>query len=147
MKKLIVAVLILAMLLPAAGQADRRNVQKWQKKLLTYDSEELVDINAALQYVLFMDKAALNGVPVITGVYTVGEDIPAGSYRIEFPEAKEDTFGTLLVYYPNKETYKWYNIGPAFNVTSIGKITLEEEMIVDISAITAVFYTYTGIIH
>lgn len=145
MRKLFVLFLILSLLLPAAALAENPRRAEWQEKLSVYDLEELLDINAALENLLFEKKINTIGVEVPPGEYTVGADFPAGTYRVEFPDLSDVTMGTFTAVDPaDYSPYYDYYIS-TFQSTKIGKIELQDGMTLTISNVSAVFYTYTGL--
>lgn len=91
--------------------------------------------------------SSARGVTVPQGRYTVGVDIPAGTYRLEFPD---DEFDTGMIYiYPDADTEypaKWYSVGKYSHVQILGKLELSEGMIFDLQDTTATFYIYTGLL-
>ena len=132
MKKLLIVILILALLLPAAAMADLPDISDLSQ-------DELLQLNHAIQEKLFGQKLS-EGIPVPPGAYTIGEDIPAGTYRLRIPgengmyaiEKDGKPIGSSLV-------------GTEYNITEIGKILLEEGTVFEIAYTTIVFYPYTGI--
>lgn len=85
------------------------------------------------------------GVTVPAGKYTVGIDIPAGIYRLEFPNDEYDV-GTIFIYVSGKEyPDNYYSVGKGAQVPVYGKLELVDGMVFDLQDTTATFYTYTGL--
>lgn len=84
------------------------------------------------------------GVMVPAGRYTVGVDIPAGVYRLEFPNDEYDT-GSIMIYDSEGMLQNWYQVGKGSQVQVYGKLELTEGTIFELSDTTATFYTYTGL--
>lgn len=85
------------------------------------------------------------GVVVPAGRYTVGVDIPAGTYRLEFPDVNYNS-GMIYIYVPGKEyPDQWFHVGNAAQVPVYGKLELTDGMIFDLQDTTATFYTYKGL--
>lgn len=106
-------------------------------------TDELLSVIREAQSLLF-DQQLVDGVRVPQGTYIIGEDIPAGTYRIEI------TDGTG--YYDVRDVPNGYLIhsgltGKSYNVTEIGKITLEAGNELKLVNSTFIFYPYTGLFH
>jgi len=133
MKKLLAVILAIAMLLPAAALADLPDISG-----LT--AEELIELSRQIQLRLFSEQL-VNGVEVPPGKYYVGEDIPAGNYRIEITggtgsfDLKDQKDGKLILTGVTGQFYK---------ITEIGKLILEEGNELTIYNSTFVFYPYVG---
>ena len=85
------------------------------------------------------------GVTVPAGRYTIGVDIPAGIYRLEFPDDDYDA-GMIYIYIPGQDyPDSWYSVGKGVNVQVYGKIELKDGMIFDLQDTTATFYKYKGL--
>ena len=137
MKKLITTILILA-LFPVIAMADLPDISG-------LSADELVELNHQIQLLLFSEQL-VNGVKVPPGIYTVGEDLPAGVYRVDFPVISDLLIGLFMAYTDDYSDYVTYYIGGS-NTTAIGKVDLKEGMTLEISDTTAVFYAYTGLIN
>ena len=133
MKKLITLLLIAVLLLPAAALADLPDISG-----LTHN--ELIELNHRIQMRLFSEKL-MNGVNIPVGRYTVGEDIPAGSYRVAISAEN----GLIVIYSPDEKTVCSYALGLVYDVYEIGKITLEEGQIFDLSYGSVTLYPYSGL--
>ena len=94
MKKLLAIALVLTMLLPLVGIAEI------DVDSLSY--EELVALNEKVQLALF-GRALIEGVelPVASGLYYVGSEIPAGTYIVSV--IGEDIMINILTYLPDGE--------------------------------------------
>ena len=147
MKKLITAILILAMLLPTAAGATTDRVHSTTQMITLMDLDELYEVNQTVQWLLFNRYSQADGVRVPVGVYRVGEDIPAGSYRLEFPDAEDESMiANIFIRDQEGNTKLIYNIGKYFKVTEIGKVELKEGMTFETDIVT-LFYAYTGLFH
>ena len=133
MKKLIAITLILAMIVSAAALADLPDISG-----LT--NEELIELNHQIQMRLFSEKLA-EGVNIPVGTYTIGEDIPAGSYRIE----TSSDLGVLLVTSPDGKSIGTYLLGTTYDTLEIGKIVLEEGQTFELSYCSVTLLPYSGL--
>lgn len=135
MKKLLTLLLVL-FFIPSLVYADLPDISS-----LTND--ELIELNRLIQFTLF-DKQLSDGVRVPQGTYTIGDDIPSGTYRIEII----DGTGYYDVYSKEGGATIYSGLtGKPYNVTEIGKIKLEDGNILKIVNSSFVFYPYTGIFH
>lgn len=133
MKRLIIF-LILAMMIPVAALADLPDISSLSK-------EDLLELNHRIQMMLFSEQL-VEGVKVPPGEYIIGEDIPAGTYRIEI------TGGTGFYDVYEKEgghTIMTGLTGKSYNVLEIGKITFKDGNILALYNSTFIFFPYTGI--
>ena len=106
-------------------------------------TDELLSVIREAQALLF-DQQLVDGVSVPQGTYIIGEDIPAGAYRIEIT----DGTGYYDVY--DKQDGKLIHsglTGKSYKVTEIGKITFEDGNVLKLVNSTFIFYPYTGIFH
>lgn len=119
MKKLTCLILILALALAPAALAE-----SWQDRLSGYTLEQLQELAAACDAEIIRRTTESFDVPI--GAYIVGEDIPAGTYRVEI--ANNSSFVQV---YPDYDTYKRDEYSSTFDeVISrdepvIGKLELE----------------------
>lgn len=137
MKKLITIILILALILPAAAGASDPNEMSF---------DELKELNKTVQLLLFEKGALTDGVLVPPGIYMVGEDIPAGTYRIEFrPKFDMDYCIFMAV---NEETISSFMtpLGQS-DPPEIGKLELTTGTRIELTNGGVYFYTYTGLFH
>lgn len=144
MKRLLAILLAIMILVPATASASNSNRLKWNKRFITLEEEELMDANYALQQVIFKKFADVDGVTVPSGTYIIGEDIPEGTYRIEFENIPDTIVGFICASDSEDDVSFFINESAS---TSIGKIELKEGMTLIVSNVTAVFYTYTGLFH
>lgn len=138
MKKRILA-MITAILLPCIAFAGS------QESLADLTIEQLIALNASVRSELFTRKAAVDSVRVPPGKYTVGPDIPAGTYRVSFPELTNTSHGQIDVNDQDGEWVTGYVISVNFGATEIGKLELSEDMTVELYGVNAYFSTYTGL--
>ena len=124
MKKLITIILILALAVPAAALADLPDISGLSE-------EELIELSHQIQMILFNEKL-INGVDVPAGEYTVGTDLPAGTYRMVIVEEQKMAIDESF-------------LGEYWGVTEIGKITLSDGNILRISGNTLRLFAYTGL--
>lgn len=134
MKKLLIV--LLALILTA--------VPAFAEDYASMSDEELWAANKAIQAELWARSIAKDGVTVPTGVYNVGEDIPAGTYRIVI--APDCVLSMITMNYYN-EKYEMDD-SDLFSMTKnqpeIGKIDLSKYTSIEISG-PVVFYAYTGL--
>ena len=137
MKKLITIVLILALILPGIAMADLPDISN-------LSSEELIELSKQIQIRLFSENL-INGVTVPAGRYIVGEDIPAGTYRMEV--VYKDSGGYVYFYESEdkKISFKESFLGEYWGVEEIGKMVLQDGNVIDISNNALRFYPYAGL--
>lgn len=125
MKKLVCALLALC-LLPVIAFADF--------DLSAMSVDELAALNKAVVMEL-MTRKDFKQVSVPTGVYTIGEDIPAGTYSLK---ASGSWFSLKILDQNGKKV-------DSFSLESeIGKLTLNEGETIEITS-GAVFTPYAGL--
>lgn len=108
---------------------------------MSYD--ELLVLNAEVQHALFQ-TGANKGVTVPVGVYIIGDDIPAGEYRVEFE--KPSGYAFVFIYDEgSSRTKNKYHLSVKDDNLTIGKLALEKGQTIDIQDAEVVFYTYTGL--
>ena len=138
MKKLITIILILALFLPASAWAERSFDE------MSY--EELHSLNADIQLKLFEKGSLVDGVKVPSGIYTVGKDIPSGTYRIEYRQVGEFDYVSFMAL--NEKEWLGFTTILGFSGTSeVGKLELPDETEITVSGGDVYFYTYTGLFH
>lgn len=133
MKKLFIMLMVIALAMPAAALADLPDISG-----LSHD--ELIQLNYQIQLRLFSEQL-VNGVEVPPGTYIVGEDIPAGSYRLE---TKGQSVNYIL-YDGNKKIIGSGIAGKAFDTMIIGKLVLDEGTLIEINYASFTFYPYAGL--
>ena len=136
MKKLLTLLLILALAAPALALADLPDISG-------LSVEELIELRSKIQLQLFSERL-IEGVEVLPGVYMVGEDIPAGTYRIEYHAIKDYTFVNFSAY-RDSPFFSYSTILGYSKPYEIGKITLEEGVRIEIELGSLYFYGYTGL--
>jgi hypothetical protein len=105
--------------------------------------DELFEVIHEAQAILFASNL-VEGVRVPQGTYTVGIDIPAGTYRIEITDGN----GYYEVYdKPDGRLLHAGITGSGYDITEIGKITLEGGYVLSLINSSFVFYPYVGIFH
>ena len=135
MKRILAALLVAFLLIGTASAS--------VPDLSGMTADELLDTIRAAQALLFSEQL-VNGVRVPQGTYIVGEDIPAGTYRIEIT----DGTGFYDLYdKPDGRLLQTGLTGSLYDVTEIGKITLEDGNALKFVNSTFIFYPYTGIFH
>ena len=128
MKKLVCALLALC-LLPVIAFADF--------DLSAMSVDELAALNKAVVMEL-MSREDFKEVPVPPGEYTIGEDIPEGTYSVKV--ANDD--------YAMIEIYKNGTLNDAYTVlagTPVGKIVLVKGQTISISFFSVIFMPYAGL--
>lgn len=128
MKKLIALALILVSLIPAAAFAD--------VDLSGMSFDELVSLNGKLLEEI-MSRDEFKEVTVPTGAYTVGEDIPAGTYSLAMATG---TYGGMIQINGYQDAYTVTSTDPI-----VGKVTLKDGDSVEISMGSIVFKPYVGL--
>ena len=138
MRKLFTVVLVLSMLMPAAALADLPDISGLTQ-------EELIELNRMIQVRLFDEKLA-EGVTIHPGVYTVGEDLPAGVYRAEaiIPE-EAYVMGSALVFNPDDRFMDVSGSVIGNGYENIGKIVMEDGQIFEVSIYSIRLFPYAGL--
>ena len=127
MKKLFALILIVALAICAACAED------WQAKFADYSLEELQAMAAAADAEIVRRTGESFIVP--QGVYIIGEDIPAGTYRLEYVKR----YASITVY-PSERMMKQdeysftYLEGVSEDEPTIGKIKLVAGEAVEINS-------------
>ncbi len=134
MKKLLVFTLVLALLaVPVVHAEDYASMS----------DDELWAANKAIQAELWARSITKDGVTIPTGSYIIGEDIPAGIYRIEMPEGA--MMVTVSVYATDEKTIM---DGEMYILTSgnpeVGKIDLSQYKYIETTS-SIIIKTYTGL--
>ena len=136
MKRFFSLLLVFLLIVPSVTLSDSPD-------LSSMSPDELLTLIRDAQLLLF--SAELNaGVKVPQGTYIIGEDIPAGTYRIEITG-----IGGYYDHYDKKDGYKLATglTGSTYDVSEIGKIILEEGNVLVIRNSTFIFFPYTGVFH
>lgn len=136
MKKLISLCLVLAVLaLPVAAFAEI--------DLSGMSFAELIDLRQQIDLLLF-GSDEYKSVSVPQGIYTVGEDIPAGTYSLsvsaEAYSAYIEVYSAMPLDYENRVCD--YRISPS---EPVAKITFEDGQIIQVESSNITFETYTGL--
>ena len=85
---------------------------------------------------------------IYPGEYIVGEDIPAGSYRIEVILPKEAfAYGSALVHDPADMFTSVSGDITGEGFENIGNITMKDGQIFDVEVYSIRIYPYTGLFH
>ena len=144
----IVQILSYENLLKLADMVDEYLVEKSGKtafeiKLDAMSAADLLALNHQIQLKLFSQQL-VEGVRVPEGVYRIGEDIPAGTYRIEMEKGNEyDSAG--LSAENTKGEYTFISmLGFPGSTYEIGKLKLNDGDTVTISG-SLIFYAYSGL--
>ena len=135
MKKLLVFALVLALLaVPIVHAEDYASMS----------DEELWSANKAIQAELWARSIAKDGVKISQGKYVIGEDIPAGVYRIVLAETENLCF--IYAYYYD-ELYEMEDnkiLSLKNDAPEIGKFDTEGYTAIEFSN-PVIFYAYTGL--
>ena len=138
MKKLITLLLILALLLPAAGLTEG---YPELPDLSVYDQVDLVEIASQINAILF--PFALNeGVMIPAGEYIVDVDIPSGTYRAD---AVSNVGGVCMVYDQSGKLLSEVYLGDMYGTYTF-RLVLENQNIVLIKYNSLKLYPYKGIL-
>ena len=108
--------------------------------LSSYTDEELISLETAIQSEKIargMGKSAT----VYSGKYTIGVDLPAGTYRVETSKGAADH---LEVYNASGKKIASYAIGTASNRSPIGKLELHDGETIQFDSCTLIFTVYSG---
>ena len=147
MKKLI-CILVVAMLIPSVSMAIPFT-DIMINRLDSITDEEIFELYSGI--IEQFDKRNLSpyssaeGVAVPAGRYTIGEDIPVGVYRLEFPNDMYDS-GRILIFKNGEEIPdNIYFVGAGENVPVYGKLELSDGMIFELQDTTATFFVYSGL--
>ena len=134
MKKL-VALILAALLLTGCALAE-----DWQAKLAEYSLEELQEMAAA--YDAEIIRRTKESFEVPTGTYIVGEDLPAGTYSVDYV----NNAGILGLYDSQRalDTDDPYFFEIVSKTERIGKVTLKAGDILTVDA-TVSFSLYKGL--
>ena len=133
MKKLFAMILVLAML-PVFALADLPDISGLSES-------ELLELSQQIQMRLFSEKL-INGVRVPIGTYVIGEDIPAGTYRI----LSGDDISSIALYEDDSDRIsELFTFGTYYNSAEIGKIVLQEGVRIKIDYSSVMFFQYTGL--
>lgn len=106
----------------------------------TYTNDELIELETALQAEK-INRGLAKAATVYSGIYTVGVDIPAGTYRVETLKGAADH---LKVYDKTGRRIGNYAVGTASNRSPIGKLVLEDGYTIEFSDCTLKFIVYSG---
>ena len=132
MKKLLALILLFALLLTTASA---------EIDLSGMSEAELLALSRQIQLLLFGEKLAA-GVTVNPGTYTIGEDIPAGSYKVDV--VNPNVSGYLMITDASGEYVASHFLGEMLGTNTIGKLVLEDGQTVEISGTNVLFYSYAG---
>ncbi len=111
--------------------------------------DELLQINQALQSVIFEKAAQYEGIRIFPGYYEVGIDIPAGKYRVVFPE--QEGLVIVHVYQDAKKAETrslirdTYMLEPVGGKEIIGCLNLKEGNVVEFTNGNLIFSSYLGL--
>lgn len=137
MKKLIALILTALLLLSAACAED------WQDKLAEYSLEELQTMAAA--YSAEIIRRTTESFEIPKGTYIIGEDIPAGTYRLE----RLNSSGSVKAWADEKATKDAYGYFFYESLTRddpvIGKLKLQAGNIIELES-TVKFSLYKGVV-
>ena len=103
-------------------------------------NEDLTELNRQVQLEL-ISRAVINGVRVPAGRYVIGEDIPAGTYRVELINPEFAIASTFML-----EDPVWFFYTLTSDNYEIGKVQFDDGVTLRIEA-AVMLYPYTGIIH
>lgn len=140
MKKLLTLILALALILPAAASASIPDISD-----LT--TVELFELSRQINLRLFSEQL-VNGIDIDPGVYVVGRDIPAGSYRAD-ATVPENTFmvGYVAVYVSEDLMSEVFSCMFGNGVDKVGKFTLTDGQVFEVASFPIRLYAYTGLFH
>ena len=130
MKRILALILILTLAVaPALAEFADLSLEELQAKATAIQMEILA--------------RAGEGFTLYPGIYIVGEDIPAGKYRVEVVKK----YGVLSVF--NQENHyvfsEFLSLQDEEDTAVVGKLVLENGMRVEIDSTTFIFKPYMGI--
>ena len=139
MKKLIAILILCAMLFSTAYASDI--------DLSGMTTEELLELNHQIQLVLFNENL-VNGIVINPGEYIVGDDLPAGNYRIEviLPDSAF-AFGSACVYNADDRFLETSGSITGQGYDKIGKVIMEDGQIFEVSVYSIRLFPYTGLFY
>lgn len=103
--------------------------------------EELQAANKAIQAELWARSVAKDGVLIPTGTYIIGEDIPAGKYRVV---KQDDIYASYLDLYKDADMEDYDYLAMHEEDPEIGKVDLTGYYALKVDG-PATFYAYTGL--
>jgi len=105
-------------------------------------NDELIELNHQIQLRLFSEQL-VNGVKIPAGIYTVGVDFPAGTYRIEYMPKSDTSFISLLAY--NQDPFMQFSTILGYTGSNeIGKLELPDGAYFEVDG-DVYFYAYSGL--
>lgn len=105
-----------------------------------YSDEELISLETALQAEK-ISRGMAKQATITSGKYTVGVDIPAGTYKVETAKGGADH---LYVRNSKGKTIGSYAIGTASDRSPIGKLELTDGDTIEFDSCTLIFTVYSG---
>lgn len=130
-------------LVPDGATVMLSKVEDFDKSFSTYDGTFKTDA------LIVSDTSAISPITVPAGVYTAGEDFPAGVYRIEIINESNTSHIRL---YDNMEkiakafSYKYdYDIGSYYGSTVVGKIEILEGNALEVRGSAVQLVPYEGL--
>lgn len=105
-----------------------------------YSNDELIILETALQAEK-ISRGMAKTATVYSGKYTIGVDLPAGTYRVETSKGAADH---LEIYNASGKRIASYAIGTASNRSPIGKLELHDGETIEFDSCTLVFTVYSG---
>lgn len=149
MKKTLFYFLAVIALLFSVTSADAEAQWITKNSIAAMSNDEILEIHDIIMSEL--EKRGLsaysseNGVMVPPGSYTVGVDIPQGTYRLSFPNDNDFTSGLIFLYDESGNMLTFYSVGNIVGVSEIGRIDLLNGMTFELKDMMAMFYEYKGL--
>lgn len=140
MKKVIALVLALFSLVSVAQAEGTIDVTSFTTEELVVLKAELLSLKDSIDQELANRGEGVKNVLVPVGRYTVGEDIPAGTYTVTYEGA---IISLVTVYSGKNDTY-----GTGYNLSangSIGKLELSDGQIIEVLYGSVYFSQYSGL--
>lgn len=140
MKKIIALVLVLLSLVSVTQAEETYDLKSLTTEELVALKTELLSLKDSIDQELANRGEGVKNVPVPVGKYTVGEDIPAGTYTVTYEGA---IISLVTVYSGKNDSY-----GTGYNLSandSIGKLELSDGQIVEVLYGSVYFSQYSGL--
>lgn len=134
MKKVISVLLVLALLLPMWASAE---------SLFGKSDQELLSMYQQIQSIL-LSRSKSYSIELDAGKYTVGTDLPAGSYRLECNGAYASCYVTIYTSTESEPFPESYILAEMYQSSAIGKLDLVKGNILSINGSKVTLTAYNA---